>query len=239
MRVLGNVQHGRGLTGGRVQLEQAVELQQTQRAGFVGGVVRDGDGRAVRNGIKGDCLRRVHVQAHRLVVHRARADQMRAVLRVEILEVGDVLEVVRVQIARFELKVRLNVIVEDDDFKVDAFFGKNRLGRFENLGMRGGGCADDELGVGAGDADRGGQREGKSERKKLFHGIVLLKIKGFDLLLILGMYSKPFGFESESGERRSQFRTRLSVLREIFMPTIWMTCISTISRATVTKSTSV
>ena len=149
------------------------------------------------------------------------------------------LEVVRVQIARFELKVRLNVIVEDDDFKVDAFFGKNRLGRFENLGMRGGGCADDELGVGAGDADRGGQREGKSERKKLFHGIVLLKIKGFDLLLILGMYSKPFGFESESGERRSQFRTRLSVLREIFMPTIWMTCISTISRATVTKSTSV
>ena len=164
---------------------------------------------------------------------------MRAVLRVEILEVGDVLEVVCVQIARFELKVRLNVIVKDDDFKVDAFFGENRLGRFENLGMRGGGCADDELGVGAGDADRSGQREGKSERKKLFHGIVLLKIKGFDLLLILGMYSKPFGFESESGERRSQFRTRLSVLREIFMPTIWMTCISTISRATVTKSTSV
>ena len=50
VRVLGNVQHGRGLTGGRVQLEQAVELQQTQRAGFVGGVVRDGDGRAVRDG---------------------------------------------------------------------------------------------------------------------------------------------------------------------------------------------
>ena len=164
---------------------------------------------------------------------------MRAVLRVEILEVGDVLEVVRVQIARFELKVRLNVIVKDDDFKVDAFFGENRLGRFENLGMRGGGCADDELGVGAGDADRSGQREGKSERKQLFHGIVLLKIKRFDLLVIWGCIQSLSASSRKVGERRSQFRTRLSVLREIFMPTIWMTCISTISRATVTKSTSV
>ena len=127
---------------------------------------------------------------------------MRAVVGVEVLQIRDVLEVVRVQIASFELEVRLNVIVKDDDFKVDAFFGENRLGRFENLGMRCGGCADDELGVGAGDADRSGQREGKSERKQLFHGIVLLKIKGFDLLLIvvdLWMYSKPFGLESESG----------------------------------------
>lgn len=114
-------------------------------------------------------LCRVDVQAHRLVVNRARAHQMRAVFRVEVLKIGDVLEVVRVQIARFELEVRLNIVVKDHDLQINAFLSENWLGRFENLGVRGGGCADGQFRVGAGDADRGGQREGKGERKQLFH----------------------------------------------------------------------
>lgn len=48
VRVLGDIQHSRGLAGLGVELDQAVEFQQTQRAGLIGGVVRDGDGRAVR-----------------------------------------------------------------------------------------------------------------------------------------------------------------------------------------------
>ena len=102
-------------------------------------------------------------------MNRARAHQMRAVFRVEVLKIGDVLEVVRVQIARFELEVRLNIVVKDHDLQINAFLSENRLGRFENLGVRGGGCADGQFRVGAGDADHGGQREGKGERKQLFH----------------------------------------------------------------------
>ena len=131
------------------------------------------------------------------------------------------LEVVRVQIARFELKVRLNVIVKDDDFKGRCLFSARTglaASRISACGVAD--APTTSLVLALATPTAAVSARGKSERKQLFHGIVLLKIKGFDLLLILGMYSKPFGFESESGERRSQFRTRLSVLREIFMPTI-------------------
>ena len=63
-------------------------------------------------------------------------------------------------------------------------------------------------------------------------------------LFRLGDEMKGFFKPPRSGEGRLRRQphhslTRLSVLREMYMPTIWMICIRMMSRMTVTKSTSV
>ena len=79
------------------------------------------------------------------------------------------LEVVRVEVAALQLEVRLHIVVKDDDFQLDALFLEQGLSGLEDLRVRGGGGADDELGGGAGRAEDGDEREGENECKNLLH----------------------------------------------------------------------
>ena len=150
--VVHDVQRGHALGSGGVlrQVDQALLLQQQQRAGLVGVVRRDDDGRAVLQlGQVGNALA---VDAERLIVDRRGDCQMRAVCLVEAVEIRGVLEVVRVQLAAFQRLVRQNVIVKHHDLQLPALGGEGVLHLLEDLGVRGGACADgDDLvgGVGA------------------------------------------------------------------------------------------
>ena len=112
-------------------------------------------------------------------MHSAGGDELGAVVRAEALEVRDVLEVVGIQIAGVELEVRLDIVVEDDDFKLDVLGSQQILGSLEDFRVRGGGRADDELGGGAGTADSRDQREGENECKNLLNGYLSFLKCGF------------------------------------------------------------
>ena len=88
----------------RDRRDDAQILEQGQRAGLVGGVIRHGNGSAVRNilqvrGFAG-------IDAHRLIVHSARAYQLGAVFLVEILQIREMLEIVGIQIAGIDVYKR-------------------------------------------------------------------------------------------------------------------------------------
>ena len=85
MGVVGDVVDRSGQTGAVADGDQALGGQQLQSAGLVGGVVGYGDGRAVRNVCQIIALARI--DAERLIVDRADADQMGTVLLVEAVEV--------------------------------------------------------------------------------------------------------------------------------------------------------
>ena len=69
----------------------------------------------------------------------------------EVLEIRLVLEEVRVDFLVVRRKVRLYIVIELDDLKLDAFLFELRLNDFENLGVGDGGGADldDLLGLAA------------------------------------------------------------------------------------------
>ena len=138
MGVLGDVVDRSGQTGAVADGDQALGGQQLQSAGLVGGVVGHGDGRAVRNACQIIALARI--DAERLIVDRADADQMGAVLLVEAVEVGGVLEVVGVNLTALGDEVGLDVVAELNNLEVDALLGQDLLGHVQDLGVgRGGG----------------------------------------------------------------------------------------------------
>ena len=89
---------------------------------------------------------------------RRGGDEVGAVFGVEVFEVGEVLEVVRVDVARVERLVGHDVVGELDDLQVDALLGEGRLHLLEDLGVGRRGSADLEdgqFGGGLGGALRG------------------------------------------------------------------------------------
>ena len=121
--VVGDVVDRSGQTGAVADGDQALGGQQLQSAGLVGGVVGHGDGRAVRNVCQIIALARI--DAERLIVDRADADQMGTVLLVEAVEVGGVLEVVGINLAALGDEVGLDVVAELNNLEVDALLGQN------------------------------------------------------------------------------------------------------------------
>ena len=63
------------------------------------------------------------------------ADQVGAVAGVELVHVGDMLEVVGVQVAVLHRGVGLNVVVEDRDLQGDALLGQQLLDHLQDLGV--------------------------------------------------------------------------------------------------------
>src|SRR5699024_4761915 len=92
--VVHDVVGGGGQVGAVVQGDQALGLQQQQGAALVGGVVGDADDGAVRQLIQRGGL--AGVDAHGLDVDAGHAHQMGAPGLVELLQIGQVLEVVGV-----------------------------------------------------------------------------------------------------------------------------------------------
>ncbi len=73
--------------------------------------------------------------------HR-RDDNMRAVLRIEVLQIRNVLEIVCVHFTALHNIVRLNIIGKLLDIQRDIFFCKDLLRNLQNLCMRCRGCGD-------------------------------------------------------------------------------------------------
>ena len=70
---------------------------------------------------------------------------MGAVLGVEAVQVGGVLEVVGVEFTAVHGQVGLHIVGVDDDLQLVALLGQDRLGDLEDLGMRHRGGADADL----------------------------------------------------------------------------------------------
>ena len=112
-------------------------------------------------------------------------DEVGAVLGVEAVKIGLVLEVVCVERAVGQSLVRQDVVVIGDDLELVAFVGEGLLDLLEDLGVRGGAGADgDDFVIGRGGVlvvgglaaagtqcdERERQHEGEDERRDLFHG---------------------------------------------------------------------
>ena len=149
--VLLDVVDGSGQAGAVTDGDDALGGQQLQSAGLVGGIVGHGDGSAVSDVLQVVALARI--DAERLVVDGADADQMGAVLLVEALEVGAMLEVVGVNLALLGGGVGQDVVGELGDGELVALLLENLLDRaVQNLSVGRGGSADiDLLVVGDGD----------------------------------------------------------------------------------------
>ena len=192
--VLGYIQHGSGEGDALLELDEALSLQQKQRAGFVCAVVGYGDGAAV--GDSGEVRGLACVDAEGLVVYFAYRYQMGAVLLVEVLEVRGMLEVVGVQIPLLQCGVGQHIVGELHHLKVIARRLELILYSIEYLRMGGDGSAYLDLyklggsgalgrfgsgGVGRGRLRLGAGREGQRQYKgqydcdQLFHFVFLLK----------------------------------------------------------------
>ncbi len=77
-------------------------------------------------------------------------DEVRTVLGVEVLQIRNVLEVVRVNLAALHDVVRLDVVGELLDVERDVLLGQDLLGDGEDLGVRGGRCGDGDGRAGEG-----------------------------------------------------------------------------------------
>ncbi len=140
LRVLDDVLLGGGEASALIQLDAALLLEQQQRTRLVGGVVRHSDGSAVSQRIQGGRLARI--QAKGLEVDACCVHQVRAVLLIEVVQVRDVLEVVRVQLVVLERGVRQDVVVVFDDIQLIALLRESILRLAQDLSVRRGGCAD-------------------------------------------------------------------------------------------------
>ena len=78
----------------------------------------------------------LRVGAQRFQVHAGNGHQVGALGLVELIEVRLVLEEVGVQTLLGDLHVRLDVVGEDLDLQVHAFFGQGRLDEFEDFRVR-------------------------------------------------------------------------------------------------------
>ncbi|MCY1396316.1 hypothetical protein D9M71_112840 [compost metagenome] len=137
--VLGDVLDGRQDVVRILQLDQAGLGHQQQRTAAVGSVVRDDHVGTARQFSDGLVLAGVSAQG--LQMHASHRNQMGALGLVELIQVRLVLEEVGVQALFRDLHVRLDVVSEDLDLQVHAFFGQGRLHEFEDLGVwHRGGC---------------------------------------------------------------------------------------------------
>jgi hypothetical protein len=125
------------------ELDQAVGLEQQKRPGFVGGIVRNGDLRAVGQRVKRGGLSRVDAQ--RLVVDGDERNQIGALFRVEVVKIGLVLEEVRVKLAVLQGYVRLHVVGEFPDLELVALARENFSDDCEYFRMGRGTCADHDF----------------------------------------------------------------------------------------------
>ena len=78
--------------------------------------------------------REIHRQRHGL--------DLVAAIGLLVVEVGQVLERVRLDLARCQSRIRHHVIREFDDLEFDALLGGDRFHRLEDLCMRSGSCRD-------------------------------------------------------------------------------------------------
>ncbi|MCY1367678.1 hypothetical protein D9M69_546220 [compost metagenome] len=101
--------------------------------------------------------------------------QVSAFAFVEALQVRQGLEVVGVQTLLIDLHVRLNVVGEDFDFQVHAFFGEGWLDQLENLGVWNRGRGNHQFLASLGQARGQGSRQ-CGEQQNLFHAVSLSKI---------------------------------------------------------------
>ena len=110
-------------------------------------------------------------------MNAAGIDQMGAVFFIEAVHVGDVLEVVGIQLALFQRGVGDDVVFELDDLQSVAFLGQDLLGDLQDLGVGSGGCADlDGLVVGgtAAGGQSQNQGQGQNQSNDLLHFLILL-----------------------------------------------------------------
>ena len=88
------------------------------------------------------------VQAHGLNVDRSSGDNLGAVLGVEVVQVGLMLEVVGVNFAAVNNQVGLDVVVEFLHFEGDVLGSQDVLGNGQDLGMGGGRSSHGDGGAG-------------------------------------------------------------------------------------------
>ena len=166
-----------------VKLDEPLLLQQEQGPGLVGGVVGHRDLRAVRQLGEGRGL--AGVEAEGLVVDARRVHQMGAAALVEVVHVGDVLEVVGQQGAVLHGVVGLDVVVILHDLQGVAVLGHEVLGDLQDLRVGGRGGAHLDGLVAAAIAAAGGQHQ--SENQSQGQSKCLLFHFRFLLLLSVGL----------------------------------------------------
>ena len=165
--VLGDVGDRRLDADARLQLDQPGLLEQLQRAGAVGGIVRDRRAGAVLD--VGDVLDLAGIDADRHDDALGDRDDVVAALRHLIVEIGLVLEVVDVEIVLRQRRVGDRVVGELGDLQLDALLGGEITGVAQDLRVGAGGGADANHLAGEGDgrnAQRSERRCGDGERTK-------------------------------------------------------------------------
>ena len=163
--VLRDVMHRRVRARAFPELQKASLFKEQERAAAVRRVVRDRDGRAVRELV--ELLDLARVDAHRLDVDAAGVRELHfLVLGNEVVEVRQMLEEVRVKLLVVQRDIRLHIVGELDDFQLVSFLFQERLDRLKDLGVRHGCRADlDGLGVAPSAAAREGE-DGERERSE-------------------------------------------------------------------------
>ena len=135
--VLHNVLDGGSQTCAVGQLEDAVVLKQQQCPGFVGGVVGHGDdiavGQVAQSGLG------ARIDAEGLIVDTGHGNQIGALFLIEIVQIGDMLEVVGVDLTAVYHQVGLDIVLKLGDLQLPALLGENLRGLGQNLRMGGGG----------------------------------------------------------------------------------------------------
>ena len=180
MGVFRDVLHGGLQPHAVLQLDKPLLLEQQQGPPAVGGVVGDGDLRAGGQGVQAGAL--AGVDAEGLIVQVGHADQVGAVVGVEVVHVGDVLKVVGVQLSVLHIGVGQHIVVVGHDLQRDVILGQDLLYHLQNLGVgRRGGAHLDGGGLLAaaggqqGQGEDGAQRQGKHV---LFHFHISFSLDG-------------------------------------------------------------
>ena len=174
LRVLGDILQRGFLVDAILELQQAGLLEKEQCTAAIGRVVRDGDRSALFEVLEVFDL--LGVDAHRLDVDAAGADELDfLVLFHEVLEIRVMLEEVGIEFLVVEGEVRLDVVVEFDDFDSNALFSCFFSDFFHDFGMGAGRDADFDFflvtggsgiagGTAAGDSQAGrGDEEGSKD----------------------------------------------------------------------------
>ena len=126
-------------TGVSAELDETLGLQQQQGTGLVGHVVGDSNGSAVSQSVQRGGL--AGVDAHGLDVDAGHAHQVGAVLSVEVVQIGDVLEVVGVLGALLHGGVGDHIVAVDVDLQVNALLFQDGNADFQNFGVGSGGSS--------------------------------------------------------------------------------------------------
>ena len=140
MRILDNVLLGRIDVRVVLQGDEALIRKEQKRSRLVRHIVRDRNLCALRKVLQ--ILRLARIDAEGLIVNCRRADQLRASLLVEVLKIGQVLEVVCIEALRLECEVRLHIVGVLDHLELIALCLERLLRSLQNLCVRGRGCAD-------------------------------------------------------------------------------------------------